>query len=138
LVQLFLKKTYNILKQTESFFSRINLYIIQCDAKIQEAKKITAAEDFENYLKNTAIKGLGGTDFRPVFEYVDTLIKEGELANLRGLIYFTDGYGTFPEHRPGYDAAFVFIDEIHGEFVQPKVPPWAIKLILKPEEMEIT
>jgi predicted metal-dependent peptidase len=136
LVQAFLKKTYNILKQTESFFARINLYIIQCDAKIQEAVKIASPEEFENYLKNTKIKGLGGTDFRPVFDYVNTKIKEGELTNLRGLIYFTDGYGTFPETKPAYDAAFVFIDEIHGEFVQPTVPPWAIKLILKPEEME--
>ena len=31
LVQTFIKKTYNILKNTESFFSKINLHIIQCD-----------------------------------------------------------------------------------------------------------
>ena len=36
LVQLFVQKTYNILKTTESFFSKINLHIIQCDADIQQ------------------------------------------------------------------------------------------------------
>jgi len=135
LVQAFMKKTYNILKQTESFFMRINLYIIQCDAQIQEVKKIAALEEFDDYLKTTTIKGLGGTDFRPVFGYVDELIKKGELANLRGLVYFTDGYGTFPEHKPAYDAAFVFVDEIHGEFINPRIPPWAMKLVLKPDEI---
>ena len=39
LVQKFVQKTYNILKSTESFFTKINLHIIQCDAQIQEDKK---------------------------------------------------------------------------------------------------
>jgi predicted metal-dependent peptidase len=39
LVQKFVQKTYNILKATESFFTKINLHIIQCDADIQEDKK---------------------------------------------------------------------------------------------------
>lgn len=40
-VQAFLTKTYNILKSTESFFSKINLHIIRCDATIQEHVKVT-------------------------------------------------------------------------------------------------
>lgn len=35
-VQAFLQKTYNILQSTESFFSHINVHIIQCDEDIQE------------------------------------------------------------------------------------------------------
>ena len=34
-VQLFLQKTYNILMQENSYFSRVNIHIIQCDADIQ-------------------------------------------------------------------------------------------------------
>ena len=79
------------------------------------------------------IKGRGGTDFRPVFKYVDELIRNKEFSNLKGLIYFTDGYGIFPERPPLYNAAFVFLDE---GFEQPKVPAWAIKLVLQPEEIE--
>lgn len=132
LVQTFVQKTYNILKSTESFFSKINLHIIQCDADIQEDVKITCQEEFDAYLNTMTIKGLGGTDFRPVFRYVDELIHKGEFVNLRGLIYFTDGYGTFPERKPEYETAFVFVE---NEFNNPDVPPWAIKLVLRQDEI---
>ncbi|MBR0425430.1 MAG: metallopeptidase [Clostridia bacterium] len=131
-VQRFVQKTYNILKSTESFFTKINLHIIQCDAAIQEDAVIISQEDFDEYLKTMQIRGLGGTDFRPVFAYVDKLIESKTFLNLKGLIYFTDGFGTFPEKPPSYDAAFVFLQE---EFNNPVIPPWAIKLILKKEEI---
>ena len=131
-VQRFVQKTYNILKSTESFFTKINLHIIQCDAAIQEDAVITSQEDFDEYLKTMQIRGLGGTDFRPVFAYVDKLIENKTFLNLKGPIYFTDGFGTFPEKPPSYDAAFVFLQE---EINNPVVPPWAIKLILKKEEI---
>lgn len=132
LVQTFLTKTYNILAQQESFFSKINVHIIQCDADIQEDHKVTSWEEFQAYLKVMELKGFGGTDFRPVFRYVDELWEKGEFDNLKGLIYFTDGYGTFPEKKPDYDAAFVFIDDDYG---QPEVPVWAIKLVLQKDEI---
>ena len=132
LVQTFVQKTYNILKSTESFFSKINLHIIQCDADIQEHVKITKQEEFDDYLKTMKIKGLGGTDFRPVFEFTQKLIDEKEFTNLKGLIYFTDGYGIFPAKKPSFDTAFVFID---NEYNNPDVPPWAIKLVLQKDEI---
>ena len=131
-VQAFVQKTYNILKSTESFFAKINLHIIQCDADIQEHVKITSGEEFDEYLKNMKLHGFGGTDFRPVFQKVDELIKEKEFRNLKGLIYFTDGYGVFPERKPNYDTAFVFVRD---NYEIPEVPPWAIKLILEKEDI---
>ena len=131
-VQAFVRKTYNILKSTESFFSKINLHIIQCDADIQEHVKITSGEEFDEYLKNMKIRGLGGTDFRPVFEKVDELILQKEFRNLKGLIYFTDGYGVFPERKPDYETAFVFVRD---NYEIPDVPTWAIKLILEKEDI---
>ena len=131
-VQAFLQKTYNILMSTESFFSRINVHIIQCDATIQEDAKITSQEEFDAYLKSMTIRGLGGTDFRPVFGYVDWLREKKEFQNLKGLIYFTDGWGTFPEKKPPYETAFVFVDDGMNNY---DVPPWAIKLVLQKEEM---
>lgn len=132
LVQTFVQKTYNILKSTESFFTKINLHIIQCDAAIQEDIKITNQQEFDEYLKNMKLHGFGGTDFRPVFSYVNSLIEIGEFDNLKGLIYFTDGYGEFPAKKPPFEAAFVFIDE---GTEPPKVPPWAIKLVLRKDEI---
>ena len=132
LVQTFIQKTYNILKSTESFFSKINLHIIQCDAELQEDAKITSQEDFDRYIETMEIRGLGGTDFRPVFAYVNDLAAKGEFTNLKGLIYFTDGYGDFPEQMPDYDTAFVFVDD---DYNNPDVPPWAIKLVLQRDEI---
>ena len=132
LVQTFLQKTYNIMMNKQNFFNKINVHIIQCDADIQEDKKITCREEFDEYLKTMKIRGLGGTDFRPVFEYVNQLQAEKEFTNLKGLIYFTDGYGDFPSQKPTYDTAFVFID---NEYNNPDIPPWAIKLVLKKEEI---
>ena len=131
-VQAFIQKTYNVLKSTESFFSKINLHIIQCDATIQEDAKITNQEEFDEYLKNMKIHGLGGTDFRPVFSYVDWLQEKKEFENLKGLIYFTDGFGTFPAQKPAYDTAFVFVDDGWNNY---DVPPWAIKLVLQKDDV---
>ena len=132
LVNRFLTKTYNILMSTESFFSKVNIHIIQCDAEIQEAVKITRREEFETYLEHMTVRGLGGTDFRPVFQYVDQLVRGHEFRHLKGLIYFTDGCGTFPERKPDYQTAFVFVQDQYNSV---DVPPWAIRLILEKEEI---
>ena len=131
-VQKFIQKTYNILKSTETFTSKINIHIIQCDAELQEDKKITSQEEFDEYLKTMKLHGFGGTDFRPVVNYVNKLIKEKEFLNLKGLLYFTDGYGDFPKQKTPYTTAFVFIDDNYNNY---DIPSWAIKLVLKPEEI---
>ncbi|MBR3630792.1 MAG: metallopeptidase [Oscillospiraceae bacterium] len=131
-VQRFVQKTYNILKAQESFFSRINIHIIQCDAEVQEDAKITSQEEFDEYLKSMKLRGLGGTDFRPVFSYVDELIRRKEFRNLKGMIYFTDGFGRFPSVPPAYKTAFVFLDDECNSY---DVPPWAMSLVLESEEL---
>ena len=108
------------------------MHIIQCDAEIQRDDKIRSKEEFEELMKNFKLSGFGGTDFRPVFNYVDELVRKKEFENLKGLIYFTDGYGTFPDKKPEYDTAFIFIDDDYG---QPKIPVWAIKLVLAKDEI---
>ena len=52
---------------------------------------------------------------------------DGEFEHLRGLLYFTDGYGIYPEKMPGYQTAFVFAEE---EAEERQVPPWAMKIML--------
>ena len=112
---------------------KVNVHIIQCDAAVQKDTKITNQDEFDRYMENLELAGFGGTDFRPVFEYVDKLIAMGEFQNLRGLIYFTDGRGTFPEKMPEYKTAFVYMD--NGFYVS-AAPAWAIQLVLQEEELE--
>lgn len=130
LVQAFLNKTYQMMQQKENFFRKINVHIIQCDNEVQSDTKITCQEEFDAFMKNGRLKGFGSTDFRPVFEYVEALREAGEFADLKGLLYFTDGYGIYPERMPDYDTAFIFLRE-DGE--APEVPPWAIKIVLNGE-----
>lgn len=134
LVQAFVRKTYNILKQAGSFHERVNVHIIQCDARVQEDTKITSLDQLDLYLQNMELKGFGGTDFRPAFEYVNLLIQTHEFHDLRGLIYFTDGQGTFPRKPPPYDALFVFIDDGYSD---PEVPPWAYKVLLDEAKLRV-
>ena len=130
IVKKFLEKTYNILLETESFFSKVNLHIVQCDAQLRRDTHISSALEFEEFVRTGKLEGFGGTDFRPVFEYVDELIEKGEFENLKGLIYFTDGYGVYPERMPSYDVMFAFLNEDnHRE----KVPGWAMEVILEDE-----
>ncbi len=129
LVRKFIEKTYAILSNETSFFAQMNVLIIQCDAAIVDVAPIKTLSDLENYLDAFQVKGLGGTDFRPVFTYVDQALELGDLANLGGLIYFTDGQGTYPAKKPDYDTAFVFVDEASAATSQP-VPTWAMSVIL--------
>ena len=108
LVRQFLEETYSVLTQSETYFKKVNIHIIQCDAEVQEDRKITSQKDFDNYLDTMQLHGFGGTDFRPVFQYVDELVRAGEFTNLKGMIYFTDGRGIFPEKKPDYDACLLY------------------------------
>ena len=132
LVESFLRKTWNILESTESFFSKVNVHVIQCDDEVREDVKIGCREDMRRYLEGLTIRGLGGTDFRPMFRCVDDLVRENEFTNLKGIIYFTDGEGIFPTQKPAYDTAFVFVDDGSPD---PQVPPWAIRLVLRDEDL---
>lgn len=132
LVKKFLEETYRILREQESFFRKVNIHILQCDEKVHEDVKITSEEELRNYMGHFRLYGQGGTDFRPAFEYVDGQIRKGEFTDLKGLLYFTDGHGTYPGRMPSYKSAFIFLEE---DYRDADVPPWAIRLILREEEI---
>ena len=127
LVRRFLEETYSVLKQNDSYFRKVNVHIIQCDEKVHTDVKITSEKELRAYMEHFELYGEGGTDFRPAFAYVDELIRRGEFDDLKGLIYFTDGYGIYPSRMPAYKTAFVFAEE---DYTDADVPAWAIRLIL--------
>lgn len=127
LVRKFLEETYDVLSENESFFRKVHIRILQCDEQVQEDVRIERQEDWERYMQELKLYGGGGTDFRPAFAYIDSLIEQGAFQNLRGVIYFTDGYGTYPSRMPSYETAFVFIDDGSRDI---RTPAWAIRLVL--------
>lgn len=132
LVRRFLEETYSVLGESESYFKKINVHIIQCDDQVRSDVVIRDKKQMEDYMEHFTIEGNGGTDFRPAFEYVNSLRARGEFTRLKGLLYFTDGKGIYPVKMPPYDTAFVFIQ---GQYEDVSVPSWAIKLILEEEEL---
>ena len=132
LVRTFAEKTYNVLKNSEGFGHKVNIHVIQCDCDVTRDVKITSIRDIDRAFEEFVTRGFGGTDFRPVFKYVDELVRTRELANLKGLIYFTDGLGKYPVTPPAYETAFVFVDDTPRER---KVPPWAMKVIMDEDDV---
>lgn len=132
LVSQFLQETYGVLGESESYFRKINIHIIQCDEEIRSDVTITSREEMEDYMEHFTLSGFGGTDFRPAFEYVNGLVNKGAFKKLRGLIYFTDGKGIYPVKMPPYDTAFVFMKDQYEDI---SVPGWAMKVILTPEDL---
>lgn len=129
LVERFLRQTCEILLQEETFFTKTCIHIIQCDTRIQSDTRITCRRDLEDFLDRLTLKGFGGTDFRPVFRHIHTLRQQGQLTRLKGLLYFTDGAGTYPSAPPPYQTAFLFPDTA----ADTNAPPWAIKTTLSPD-----
>ena len=123
----FLAETYKILSYQENFFRKMRVYFIQCDCLIQDVTLIRSAEDWLDYAKKIRIQGRGGTDFTPVFGYVEKRRETRELKDLKALLYFTDGDGVYPSAPPDYETAFVMLkDSAHPELV----PKWAKTLLI--------
>ena len=84
--------------------------------------------ELEQVMEDLTLYGRGGTDFRPAFEYIEELRKNGELTNLNGMLYFTDGMGVYPRKKPEYPVAFIYDSEVLDEI--PEVPAWAIRYLM--------
>lgn len=134
LVQSFLRETYGVLRESESYFRKINIHIIQCDEEVRSDVTITNREEMEEYMEHFTLNGFGGTDFRPAFDYVNGLLNRGAFKKLRGLLYFTDGKGIYPVKMPPYDTVFVFMEDQYEDI---SVPGWAMKVVLTQEELEV-
>ena len=126
-VESFLNRTYDILSGSVSLSEKLNVHIVQCDARITSDTLIQSKNELKQAAENFTVRGFGATDFRPVFEYVEQLRSSDKLRDLKGLIYFTDGYGIYPETAPDYETLFVFDSD--DEYRMP-VPPWAIKAVI--------
>jgi predicted metal-dependent peptidase len=72
------------------------IILMWCDAAIGRVDVLTDPADMAA-IREKGAPGRGGTDFRPVFEYL-----EAEGIEPDALIYFTDGAGTFPDREPPY------------------------------------
>ena len=91
--------------EIEQFFSEINaikgqirarITLLCCDVEINQQCPVVF-EAWDEFKFGAQIKGGGGTDFRPVFQWLDRQDKMPDT-----LVYFTDACGQFPEQEPVY------------------------------------
>jgi len=92
-LQQFASEVSSILQTYEA-----TIHLVYCDAKIHNTMTLTRA-DLPLELKPI---GGGGTDFRPVFDWV-----EKEDISPSCLIYLTDLYGAFPKDEPEYPVLWI-------------------------------
>lgn len=136
LVAGFLEETVEILSSNSGgeFDISKQCLIIQADNQIQDARIVRNKEELESYIRDFEIIGRGGTDFRPAFNYVAEEVREKRLVKPSGLIYFTDGYGIYPEAKPDYEVVFAFpeIAFAGGEipYMSKEFPVWAMHVVL--------
>ena len=91
--------------EIEQFFSEINaikgqirarITLLCCDVEIDTQCPLVF-EAWDEFKFDAKISGGGGTDFRPVFSWLDRQDMKPD-----ALVYFTDACGEFPELEPSY------------------------------------
>lgn len=75
---------------------RARVSLLACDDQLSEESPLVF-EPWEEFCSPDALHGGGGTDFRPVFEWIDRQGRDPAL-----LLYFTDARGRFPKREPNY------------------------------------
>lgn len=124
----FLRETLSLLRDISAGASRFRVLALQCDTQIQNELLLESSDQLDGFLEDFTPTGFGGTDFRPVFERVEELRKDGTLPRVRGLLYLSDGCGDYPDKAPDYPVTFLLLREEYG--FSPFIPDWVGALIL--------
>ncbi|WP_155298993.1 vWA domain-containing protein [Deinococcus kurensis] len=95
-LQQYISDTAAILRS----FERVEGVFIGCDAQVHDYHKIGPEDPVPS-----RIGGGGGTSFIPVFRRI-----EEENFEPHVLVYFTDGYGSFPAEPPKYPVVWMMVN----------------------------
>ncbi len=112
------------LKQLMTTFENYELTVIQCDTEIKGVKSFSDDTPI-SYQKEWEVMGLGGTDLRPPFKYVQ---ENKLLPDI--FIYLTDGFGPIPQKAPSYPVLWILPDECCD------VPSWGHAAHFKTKDVD--
>ena len=98
-------------KSIMTSFPAVRIELIIADARVHAHHSFQGGERME-----FPLKGGGGTDYRPVFEYI-----EANLPMTTMLLYFTDGDGWFPRIPPAYEVLWALSRPAKTPFGRPLV-----------------
>ena len=80
---------------------RARISLLACDAELAQGAP-WIFESWEEFKLPKTFSGGGGTDFRPVFDWVEQQDQAPEL-----LVYFSDCVGKFPDYQPNYSVIWL-------------------------------
>lgn len=92
-------------------FPAVQIELIIADARVHAHYTFQGGEKMD-----FPLKGGGGTDYRPVFDYIDAHLPMNTM-----LLYFTDGDGWFPKFPPNYEVLWALSREAKVPFGRPLV-----------------
>ncbi|MBR6543349.1 MAG: hypothetical protein IKT73_09110 [Anaerotignum sp.] len=129
----FLRETLHLLEDISEHGDKMNVTLLQCDTMIQEEIHITSKKEIKTAMEAFQPKGFGGTDFRPVFDWIKERQRYGE--KIQALLYLSDGAGEFPKEIPDYPVAFLLYDT--DEWTVEEMPKWITSLYLDTDRFTI-
>ena len=83
-VRLFLEETFGMLSDRESFFKKINVHIVQCDAGIASDTVITDRDEFLQFMEDFDVSGFEAQTFVRCLIIRPGLLKKDSLSTLKG------------------------------------------------------
>jgi len=93
MLDTFLSEVNFIMEHTQNYV----IDLLVCDDRIHFHNTFYSGESLE-----VELKGGGGTDFRPVFDYI-----QEQMDTISLLLYFTDLEGFFPTEEPSFSVKWV-------------------------------
>lgn len=126
---VFLQKTRELLDQLTETMDVKRVWYLECDSKIQD--EVMYEGDGIRYAltEKQDYSGGGGTNFRPVFERIAEYESQG--GSVAGLLYYSDGMGTFPIEVPDYPCYFIMPQGSFDHFFRAGgddgIPKWVKK-----------
>lgn len=107
-------------EEIEQFFGCVNgilrqtkpesVHVVYCDADVQNVQVFTS-RDYPLKLSSFKPAGGGGTDFRPVFDYIKSKNIKPEV-----LLYLTDMYGSFPSKPASFPTIWCATSDVVAPF----------------------
>lgn len=118
----FLRQIYTLFDEM-NIRKNVNIHTVFFDTQILYATVIRNKYDADKFISEYTPQGFGGTDFNCVFDFADDFPKRSKGRKLKGLFFFSDAYGCFPDKRRTYPTTF-FVPESCGCFSADWVPEW--------------
>jgi predicted metal-dependent peptidase len=118
-------ETYQFLQELKNREIAGEVVLIQCDDEIKKEEHFSIDQLPSVKPESVKVCGAGGTSFVPVFTRIRELREKGSIID--GLLYLSDGYGTFPEEKADYPVYFVLPGKKYGE---ENMPYWVQSVYL--------